>query len=339
MRPDSYSETSQVNSSCLDASYEHARTCSTQSPKRILPLSYFILQPERGYNYLTDRKQYSEINGKSSEKKPIKYGVPQGSLLCPRLFGFHVNYLPDAVESGEVQVLADDTEAYRVGKTVDKVSSILQKLGNEVSKWCRNNSLSIHPDKTGPLQLISLNGNIIKYVSSSKCLGIILDTKLNWKLQIDNVLSDLSSKLKKLRKIKSLPPSNLETMYFKGILPSALYGIAVWGSCTPATLQNLENVHIRAARLIQKIHSSIPKTDVLQITNWKSVCNMYKRRVACLTHQALYNKELPADIQDIVTIQLTTRNMRDNLKLALRRQKTKHGRKTFKHRATIIWNI
>ena len=47
--PDSYSETSQVSSSCLDASYEHARACSTQSPKRILPLSYFILQPERGY--------------------------------------------------------------------------------------------------------------------------------------------------------------------------------------------------------------------------------------------------------------------------------------------------
>ena len=50
MRPDSYSETSQVNSSCLDASYEHARACSTQSPKRILPLSYFILQLERGYS-------------------------------------------------------------------------------------------------------------------------------------------------------------------------------------------------------------------------------------------------------------------------------------------------
>ena len=57
MRPDSYSETSQVNSSCLDASYEHARACSTQSPKRILPLSYFILQPERGYK--------SEGNGES----------------------------------------------------------------------------------------------------------------------------------------------------------------------------------------------------------------------------------------------------------------------------------
>ena len=54
---------------------------------------------------------------------------------------------------------------------------------------------------------------------------------------------------------------------------------------------------------------------------------MYKRRVACLTHQALNVKELPADIQDIVTIQSTTRNMRDNLKLALQRPKNQIWKK------------
>ena len=104
---------------------------------------------------LTDRKQYSEINGKSSEKKPIKYGVPQGSLLGPRIFRFHVNDLPDSVESGEVEIFANDTEAYYVEKTVDEVACILQKLVNEVSKWCRNNSLSIQPDKTEIMIIIS----------------------------------------------------------------------------------------------------------------------------------------------------------------------------------------
>ena len=89
---------------------------------------------------------------------------------------------------------------------------------------------------------------------------------------------------------------------------------------------------------MHKIHPSIPKTDVLQIANWKSVSYMYKRRVAFLTHQALYDKEPPADIQHIVPMQSTTRNMRDNLKLVLQRSKTKYGRKTFKHRAAIIWN-
>ena len=41
-----------MSSYCLGASYEHAHACSTQSPKTILPLPYFILQPERGYNSL-----------------------------------------------------------------------------------------------------------------------------------------------------------------------------------------------------------------------------------------------------------------------------------------------
>ena len=197
---------------------------------------------------------------------------------------------------------------------------------------------SIHPDKTeimiisktnfaGPLQPIRLNGNIIKYVSSSKCLGMIVDTKLNWKSQIDNVSSDLSSKLKKLRRMKSLPPSTLETIYFKGILPSALYGIALLGSCAPETLQNLENVHIRTARLIHKIHPSIPKTDVLQITNWKSIGYMYKRRVACLTHQALCDKELPADIQDIITIQSTTKNTERQPKISATKTKNRIWKK------------
>ena len=202
----------------------------------------------------------------------------------------------------------------------------------------RNKGYIFKTNVTGPLQPISLNGNIIKYVSSSKCLGIIVDTKLNWKSQINNVSSDLSSKLKKLRRIKSLPPSTLETIYFKGILPSALYGIAVWESCAPETLQNLENVHIPAARFIHKLHPSIPKTDVLQIVNWKLIGYMYKRRLACLTHQALYDKEQPADIQDIITIQSTTGNMRDNLKLVIHRPKIEYRRKTLKHRAAITWN-
>ena len=55
-------------------------------------------------------------------------------------------------------------------------------------------------------------------------------------------------------------------------------------------------------------------------------------------HSKRKDKQLPGDIQDIITIQSTTRNVRDNLKLALQRPKTEYGRKTFKHRAAIIWN-
>ena len=45
----------------------------------------------------------------------------------------------------------------------------------------------------------------------------------------------------------------LEEIHFKGLLPSAIYGISVWGSCNISSIAELENVHIRAAKLIHKI--------------------------------------------------------------------------------------
>ena len=60
-------------------------------------------------DYLANRSQLTQIDGASSESKPVKIGVPQSSLLGPRLFITYVNDLPDSIRSGEVYVYADDT--------------------------------------------------------------------------------------------------------------------------------------------------------------------------------------------------------------------------------------
>ena len=60
-------------------------------------------------DYLANRSQLTQKDGASSESKPVKIGVPQSSLLGPRLFITYVNDLPDSIRSGEVYVYADDT--------------------------------------------------------------------------------------------------------------------------------------------------------------------------------------------------------------------------------------
>ena len=44
-------------------------------------------------DYLNNRKQYVEINGKKSKLLIVEYGVPQGSLFGPRLFSIYLNDL------------------------------------------------------------------------------------------------------------------------------------------------------------------------------------------------------------------------------------------------------
>ena len=63
--------------------------------------------------------------------------------------------------------------------------------------------------------------------------------------------------------MKPLPADIPETIYFRGILPSAMYGIGIWGSCSPSLLQELEKVHRRAACIIHKIPKQVPRGLIL----------------------------------------------------------------------------
>ena len=137
--------------------------------------------------------------------------------------------------------------------------------------------------------------------------------------------------------MRSLQADILETIYFHGILPSATYGIGIWGSCSPSLLEELEKVHRRAACVIHKIPKQIPRGLILDEAKWKPISYHYKKRIACLTHQAYYRKH-PDVINGLVVKHSLNRILRDNLRIEVPHSKTNVGRCSFRHRAAIIWN-
>ena len=236
-------------------------------------------------NYLEHRKQFVTVNGSNSELLEIDTGVPQGSLLGPRLYSIYSNDLPGATTNASVEMFADDTTAFCIGKTVDEVLSNIQKAIADLNKWAT--FMTIHPAKTelmllskskfiGPLQKICLGPNELSFVSKATCLGIHIDNKLSWSQHVKSLSKRFSARVKKLKHLQGLDNHILESIYFKGIIPSITYSIALWGSSK--SLQTLEDIHIRAD-LFFNIKESTLNTEVLAKTKWSPYHTFTKREL------------------------------------------------------------
>ena len=98
-------------------------------------------------DYLSNRAQYTEGNGKASTVKEVKYGVPQGSLLGPRLCSIQMNDLQICIEKGKISLFANDINVYCIGNNVKEVVDMLNKVMAQVYDWCMKNKLTAHPEK------------------------------------------------------------------------------------------------------------------------------------------------------------------------------------------------
>ena len=69
------------------------------------PLNWF-------QSYLTNRKQYVELDGVKSPKQTMLCGIPQGSTLGPLLFLIYINDLPNSSQKLSFKIFADDSKVF-----------------------------------------------------------------------------------------------------------------------------------------------------------------------------------------------------------------------------------
>ena len=196
-----------------------------------LQKNFGILGPLHNWlkSYLSNRLQYTVVNGVKSKMQSVPDRTPQGSVLGPTLFALYTSdlpslpSLPSSVPSGETYMFAGDTTIYCVTENGDQAIHQLNKALKELYSCCLNNRLTPHPKKSevillsktntiGPTPPVIIGGCLVKLVNKSRLLGVTVDDRLTWSPHLSEVKKSFANKLNLLRKLKFLTRSVYRTI-------------------------------------------------------------------------------------------------------------------------------
>lgn len=217
-------------------------------------------------NFLTNRQFTVRIGNIKSELKPIKAGVPQGSILAPILFNIYCYDIPD-VSPSNLAMYADDTVIFYSHSSIEEASNSIQLSVTRLSQWFTTWRISVNAAKT-EAKIFSLkrfnnppplhiNRERITWLPTNqpvKYLGVLMDTKLSWKSHITRTASLGTARVFQLYPLlnrRSTLSIESSILLFKSLIrPAITYAAPVWGSASKTHIHLLQVIQNKVLRTI-----------------------------------------------------------------------------------------
>ena len=298
-------------------------------------------------NYLKDRRQRVKLDGIYSDWKPIKVGVPQGSLLGPLLFNIYINDLNLQVTNSSLRLYADDTTEYASDASPPVLEYIINSDLHILSTWLRQNYLQINASKTqamaiGPVSYrynFSVDNNEVDANDTLKILGVTLDRKLNFVAHVSEQVKKACAKASALRRIRRFIPLDVMCRLYKAyILPHLEYCCPLLLGVGRGQVKKLEDTNNYILRTILGYGKHTPYNHLLNMAGIRTLEERRKFQALVLVYKCIH-KEAPRYIEDFFKIKICNYNLRGSgTLLTLPSFNLEWRHKSFSFLAAKLWN-
>ena len=263
--------------------------------KTTIPINYYVLIE----SYLNSRCFLVKSGTEYSSIRPIKAGVPQGSVMGPLLYLLYTADLP-LTNDALIGTFADDTAILSTDPNPASASEKLQKSLDKIIAWTKKWGIKTNETKsvqvtftlrTASCPPVKINNIEIPQSTEAKYLGLHLDRKLNWKKHIFTKRKALGLQQRKmfplLERKSKLSIENKLLLYKCVLKPIWVYGIQLWGTASNSNIEILQRFQSNVLRNIvnaPKYISNVQLHKELNVTTVKEEISLkaqqYKSRIS-----------------------------------------------------------
>jgi len=306
-------------------------------------------------SFLIGRSQRVMINESFSESESVDYGVPQGSILGPKLFNMYAQSFASTMGTNikvSVEGYADDHQIQKRFNIIFQfqfLSNGITDIFNVAELWMLEYFLKINSTKTlimivappSTQERIHIKGTFvgnhcIRFVTEAKNLGVILDSIMCFNSQVRKVIKGCYASLRKLARIKRyLSRDELLLLTCSLVFSQMDYCNSLYYRLHSDTLHMMQVVQNSAARLVAKVNrfDGISTETLLKQLHWLKVKERIEYKIITIVFKCLHGLA-PVALSSTIEKSKSDRTYKLNVPCF----QSRYGERSFSVAGPRLWN-
>ena len=255
-------------------------------------------------SFLSGRLQSVIINQSISDPVILLFGVPQGSILGPILFVVYISSLSALLHAHGVphHFYADDTQVYVKITNAADTKRKMELLMSDIKIWMQKRKLKLNDGKTEIIIVrgnrrsadadnilnINIDDSQLQPIDSARNLGIRMDSRLDYKLHINQMVKNCYLQIRNLYYVKRfINRQCLLTLVHSMVFSRVDYCNALLVGLPNYILKKVQSVLNRAARLVFDVPPRTPTTSYLIELHWLPIKARIEFKLCLMTFKVL----------------------------------------------------